>query len=326
MGKKDVVRYDNELNQVSFRQWSGLEQDLFFAVLSKMQGRSTDTVAFSTDELRDFIDFAGKSGRRWEEVLTSAASKVMSKMYYIERTERKIRVMALFQMFELDLVKQTLTVQVSMNYEYIINKLQANFTQFELEEFANLRSTYAKSLYRLLKQWRTVGRREFTVEEFRAYMGVPKSYTVKKITQKVIEPIKQEMPTYFKDFTVETVRSRRRGRPITGYVFTWKPEPKPTEPWQEGKFDGMKRPESETAKARRRAVEAAERAEERQAKAAEQIEAERRRRENLESLAEKRKQHGGSMFAGKTGYVGDRGTKTGRQDAPLFLAPHRDDE
>lgn len=317
MNSKDVVRYDNELNQISFRQWSGLEQDLFFAILSKMKGRGTDTVVFSTDDLRDFIAFADRHGKRWEDVLTGVSHRVMQ-MVYVERENRKITVMALFQTFTIDLDARTLTVKVSVNYEYVINKLQANFTQFELEEFAHLRSTYAKTLYRLLKQWRTRGRREFTVEEFRAYMGVPKSYDARKITQKVLAPVKQELPACFEDFKVATVRSRRAGGRIERYVFTWKPEPKPSEPWRDGKYEGLERPESDAAKRRRRAVEAAERAEEERERAGSRAEAEQEREETLKRVAEERRRHGGRMFAGSAGYVPDRSSEAGAEDVPLF--------
>lgn len=310
MAKKDIVRYDNELNQISFRQWSSLESDLFFGILNKMQGKGTDTVVFDTDELARFIDFAAKNGKRWEKLLTSVSQKVGS-MTYVEREKRRITVMALFQTFVIDLDARTLTVEVSRHYEYIINKLQANFTQFELEEFGQIRSTYAKAMYRLLKQWRTVGRREFTTEAFRAYLGIPKSYDARKITVKVLTPIKDELSRYFQELTVETVRARKAGRPITGYVFTWKPEPKPDDRWVEGKYEKMPpRPESEKSRRARRSAEAAERGEEMRQKERERVERERLAEENGKALAEARKRHGGSMFAGSAGYRAE--------DVPLF--------
>lgn len=235
MSKKDIVRYDNELNQISFRDWNGLEQDLFFAILMKMQGKGTQEVVFDTEDLRDFIDFAGKNGKRWETVLTRAATKVL-RLVYIEVTDHTIEGMALFNRFKLDLDNRTLTVKVSEHYEYVINKLQAQFTQFELEEFGQLRSTYAKTMYRLLKQWRLVGRREFSSEEFRAYLGVPKSYDANLITRKAIKPIMAELPAYFDGLALETKHGRGRGHPIIGYVFTWQAEKPGGKRWTEDQY------------------------------------------------------------------------------------------
>lgn len=232
---KEIVRFDNELNQVSFRGWSGLEQDLFFGVLAKMQGKGTQEVVFDTDDLRNLIDYAGKDHKRWDQILTGAAKHVMQ-LIYVERTPHEVAVMALFQTFRVNLDDCTMTVRVSDNYEYIINKLRAKFTQFELAEFAQIRSTYAKTAYRLLKQWRTVGRYEMPVADLRAYFGVPKSYDSYKIRSKVLRPIMEELPAYFAELQVTPVRARKRGRPITGYIFTWAPEAAGGDGWVDGKY------------------------------------------------------------------------------------------
>lgn len=301
-GRKGVVRYDNELNQVSFRGWNALEQDLFFGVLSRMRDKGTREVVFDTDDLREFVDFAGKSGKRWEQVLAKASKKVIG-LVYIEQTKSSIEGMTLFERFRLDIDERRLTVRVSDRFEYVINKLRANFTQFELEEFGSLRSTYAKALYRLLKQWRTVGSREFDIDEFRACLGVPKSYNTDLINRKVLAPIKAELPAVFEGFAVEPLRSRRRGRPVIGYRFTWKPEPSPTDPWHEDAFEALPaKPEGRKSAARRRAHEAAERAEARTTAEAERIERERRARENAAALEAERAKRGGSMFIGSKDY------------------------
>ena len=301
-GRKDVVRYDNELNQVSFRGWNSLEQDIFFGVLSRVRDKGTREVVFDTDDLRDLIDFAGKSGKRWEQVLSKAAKKVIG-LVYIEQTKSSIEGMTLFERFRLDIDERRLTVQVSDRFEYVVNKLRANFTQFELEEFGSLRSTYAKALYRLLKQWRTVGSREFELDEFRAYLGVPKSYNADLISRKVLAPSKAELPAVFEGFAVESLRSKRRGRPVVGYRFTWKPEPASSGPWREGAFDALPaKPEGRAGAAKRRAREAAERAEALTMAETERIERERRAKENAKALEAERAKRGGSMFIGSDSY------------------------
>lgn len=300
--RKDVVRYDNELNQVSFKGWNSLEQDLFFAILTKMRDKGMSEVVFDTDDLHDLIEFASKDGRKWERVLTNAAKKV-AQLIYVESTPKMVRVMALFQTFVVNIEERSLTVKVSENYEFVINKLRANFTQFELEEFGSLRSTYAKAMYRLLKQWRTVGSREFDIDEFRAYLGVPKSYNTDLINRKVLAPIKAELPAVFEGFAVESLRSRRRGRPVVGYRFTWTPEPAPSDSWREGAFDTLPaKPEGRSSAARRKAREAAERADARTMAETARIEQERRAKENAEALEAERARRGGSMFIGSKGY------------------------
>ena len=69
--------------------------------------------------------------------------------------------MTLFNYFEFNTDNRTLDVQVAPMFEYIVNKLTANFTVYELAEFTSLKSTYSKTMYRILKQWKTLGEKEF---------------------------------------------------------------------------------------------------------------------------------------------------------------------
>lgn len=95
------------------------------------------------------------------------------------------------------MINRTLEVGLSPKFEYIVNKLEANFTQYELEEFTTIRSTYAKTAYRLLKQWRTIGKKEFPIEEFKNLMDMPRSYKSSEIDRAVIKPILKELSQYF---------------------------------------------------------------------------------------------------------------------------------
>lgn len=115
-------------------------------------------------------------------------------------------------------------VEVSPKFEYIANELTKNFTVYELAEFTKIRSTYAKTMYRLIKQWRTVGVQKFDIEEFKEILEIPKNYTANNIQQRVIAQIKKELPQYFVNFKVKIIKANTQGNPITGYKFTWQPE------------------------------------------------------------------------------------------------------
>ncbi|MGX7419537.1 replication initiation protein [Carnobacterium gallinarum] len=53
-------------------------------------------------------------------------------------------------------------------------------------------------MYRLLKQWRTKGTREFNLNEFNFLLDIPPSYKSGSVDQKVLKPILDELPKYFK--------------------------------------------------------------------------------------------------------------------------------
>lgn len=229
----EVVKYHNDLNTVAMRNWNPEEMDFFFAILAKVRDEGTKTLVFTSDEVRKISRFTDKHTARWEKTMENAADKI-TQINYIEKKDRKIRAMNLFSFFEVDLEEKTVCVQVSQNFEYILNHLDASFTRYELEEIVTLKSTYAKTAYRLLKQWRTVGRREFKIDEFRFLFDIPKSYKSGDINRRAINPILQELVPFFKNLKCKVVKENTRGNPITAYVFSWSPEK--TEKWVPNKF------------------------------------------------------------------------------------------
>ncbi|CBZ49483.1 Putative replication protein rep [Streptococcus gallolyticus] len=229
----EIVRYNNDLNGLKMRKWTAEEMNFFFSVIAKVRDKGTRLVIFNSDELKELSGFANRHKQRWEDVIDSVATKVADLKYY-ERTEQRILIMNLFAYFEADIINKTIEVEVSSKFEYVVNKLLTNFTQYELEEFTNIRSTYAKTLYRLLKQWRTVGKKEFEINEFKEILDTPSSYRPSEIKRLILNPTLKQLSPYFKDLKIKTIKSNKRGNPVLGYEFTWKPEK--TGEWEDNKY------------------------------------------------------------------------------------------
>lgn len=231
----EIVRHHNDLNTVIMRKWSSEEMNFFFAIIAKARDKGTRLMKFNTDELKELASSSRKY--RWEETMKSVADKVIDLKYY-ERTEHSYAVMNLFSYFKVDEKERIVEVEVSSKFEYVINKLEAQFTQYELKEFTTIRSTYAKTAYRLLKQWRTVGRREFQIDEFKLLMDTPDYYQISDIDRLVIKPIKEQLSPYFLALKVKKIKSNKRGNPVLGYEFTWQKEV--TEAYDPTKYDKPK--------------------------------------------------------------------------------------
>lgn len=232
----DVVKYHNDLNTVVMRKWTSEEMNLFFSIISKSRDEGTKLMKFNADELRDI---ASKDLHlvRWSQTMRSVADKVVDLKYY-ERTKHSYSVMNLFSYFSVDERNRTIEVEVSSKFEYIINKLEVQFTKYELKEFTSIRSTYAKTAYRLLKQWRTVGHKEFSIDEFKLLLDMPASYKSSEIDRAVIKPILKQLSPYFEGLKVKKIKSNKRGNPVLGYEFIWNPEM--TESYVPNKFNKPK--------------------------------------------------------------------------------------
>ena len=217
----EVVKYHNDLNTVVMRTWTSEEMNFFFAILTKAKEQGLKKLVFDTDELRELASSSRKY--RWEETITNAAKKI-GQLTYFEQSERKFRVMTLFEFFEVDLDKKMVEVKVSSNFDYILNKLETQFTRYELEEFTSIRSTYAKTMYRLLKQWRTVGKKEFAIDDLKRILDMPSAYKSSEIDRAVIKPILEQLSPYFMGLKVKKIKSNKRGNPVLGYEFIWNSE------------------------------------------------------------------------------------------------------
>ncbi len=127
-------------------------------------------------------------------------------------------------------------MQVNPQFEYILNQLTANFTAFELSEFIALSGKYTKTLYRLLKQFRTTGKAYFEWEEFCRIMDIPEKLAMRDIDKSILKPAIRELSKErnlfdqvrvpFKNLAYEKEKTAGRGRggKVSGIVFTFKPE------------------------------------------------------------------------------------------------------
>lgn len=233
----EITKYKNELNTVPMRQWSKEEMDFFFSILTKAKGQGTKLIKIPKSEL-DKVAQADKNLPRLRQTLEKLVDHVTT-MRYIERTPRSYGVFNLFQRFKInwneDYTDYTAEIRVSEDFDYILNQIEDNFTKFPIEEFVSLKSTYSKTLYRQLKQFRTAGWREFSMNEFRELLAIPKSYGTSDIDKRILKICISELKPFFSDLKVKKIHADKRGRPLIGLRFSWRPEA--SEDWIEGKFE-----------------------------------------------------------------------------------------
>lgn len=238
---QEMTLYHNSLNTIPMRLWTEEEQNFFFGIITQARDRGTDILRFSKNELQEFANYSNKNSKDFRNTMKQLSDK-LENLRYREDTSNSYASMVLFQRFYAtwtdDLSDMTLEIRVSEDFEYILNQLQAEFTKFELKQFTNIRSTYAKTMYRLLKQWRTMGKKEFAKDELFAALEVPKStQRPTNFNERVLKPIQKELSPYFIGFRVIPVKAKTRGNPITGYCFTWQAEK--TGDWKD--FDELKK-------------------------------------------------------------------------------------
>lgn len=227
----EIVKYHNDLNQISTRQWNAAEMDIFFSIVAKAKNKNLDIIELNKEDLMNLTNYAGKDNERFVKSLLSLidhVSQLKYRKYEKKDNKNRLLIMNLFDQFDFkwtdDFSEIEGKVKVSKAFSYILNSFDLNFTSFELDEFTKLRSTYSKTLYRQLKQYRKKGVREFKIDEFKYLMAIPKSYRPTDIDNRVIKVTVKELKNIFKDLTVKKVKLRKKGSPIASYIFKWSPE------------------------------------------------------------------------------------------------------
>lgn len=224
-----------------------IEQDLLCGLMVKLK-EEKNKVTFYPSDLRSILksDYTNESLLEFSLSLREKFFK--ADFTIIERTTRgdkeveAHRTINLFTEFAVYVYKsskelESIEMQVNPRFEYILNQLTANFTAFELSEFIALSGKYTKTLYRLLKQYRSTGKAYFEWEEFCRVMDIPKNYRQIDIDQRILKPAIKELSKErnlfdqirvpFKNLAYEKEKAkgtRGRGGKVTGIIFTFKPE------------------------------------------------------------------------------------------------------
>lgn len=119
-----------------------------------------------------------------------------------------------------------ISIIVNLDFKELFNDLVSNFARFSLEEFTRLKSNYSKTMFRLIKQYRTTGHLEIKISDFYKLLDIPKSYRTDILNFRVLKSIKLELAPLFRGFAYQKLRSKKQGRKIITYKFTWEPEAK----------------------------------------------------------------------------------------------------
>lgn len=224
----EVVKYNNKMNEIKFKNFTPIELDLLMTICSKMKEKDLEIIEFSFEKLRKLSNYDPKqSNKKFIKDLEKTYKKLINLDFRIE-TEDKIIGFVLFSKYEIDLKKQTVTIGVNPEFKFILNNFSKIYTRFELQEFINLKSKYSKECYRRLKQFRSTGKWNISIEKFKELLDIPENYKMCEINRTVLTPIKAELSPLFKNLQIEKIKKKGayagRGNKVTHIVFTFEKE------------------------------------------------------------------------------------------------------
>ncbi|EKH9391084.1 replication initiation protein [Campylobacter jejuni] len=245
----EIVKYNNDFNLLPMPELKAIQMDMFMAIISLTKDKKENTPFlkkfFNPDKRKiiipqkKFIELCrlNDSKMDYKEIffaIDDCLKKLCNFLISYQKDERTIYNFVCFEEANIIADEVHITLQ-SRFYDMIINK-KFGFTAFELAEFAELSGKYTKTLYRLLKQFRTTGKAYFEWEEFCRIMKIPENYRQIDIDQRILKPAIKELSkerTLFDQIRVpfknlayekEKIAARGRGGKVVGIIFTFKPE------------------------------------------------------------------------------------------------------
>ncbi|GAA7619601.1 hypothetical protein HpBhutan199_15190 [Helicobacter pylori] len=203
---KTYTTYHNNANKVNLGKLSEREANLLFAIFQKLKDQGNTLIRFEPQDLKRMLgikisyDNLTRTARSmWNKIKTADFWEVRDIIVNGRECVSEKNYM-LFQVCEIVSDKETreflyMDIQLNIGYNYLLNNLGmgGQYTSFNLLEFQRVRGKYTKTLYRLLKQYKSTGILSVEWEQFRELLDIPKDYEMRNIDQKVLTPSLKEL-------------------------------------------------------------------------------------------------------------------------------------
>lgn len=224
----EIVKYNNQMNEVNLKDFTPIELDLLMTICSKMKEQGLTIIEFSFEQLKRISNYDPKqSNKKFIKDLEKTYDKLIQLNFKIG-DDRNFTKFVLFNEYTVKGDSGTVTIGVNPKFYFVLNELTSNFTRFELKEFIDLKSKYSKECYRRLKQFRRTGLWTVEIEDFRRILDIPNSYKFCEINRSVLTPIIKELTPLFKNLQIEKIKKKGaysgRGNKVTHIVFTFEKE------------------------------------------------------------------------------------------------------
>lgn len=220
--QKPMILYaKNEINTVPLKRLSKTEIDLFFYLCFCLNEKESQVTKLTYSEIKKILDFKPNDVKRLTKLIVRTHKKLLEVNFTIEENNEFIS-FPIFYEFKTNVKEKEIKIQVHPRFQHVLNYFKkGNFTRINLLEIISLRSDYSKKIYPMLKQFESTGDvylRE--LKEWKEILCIPETYDYRKINQKILTPIKNELIKYFPNLKIKT---KVNGRKVTHVGFTFKP-------------------------------------------------------------------------------------------------------
>lgn len=178
-----VVKHNALINATSKYKYETNELKLICTLISNIDNQKDKGFDINYMNLRD-LNFSEKDITN-VEYITNLCESIMSKPFKIGK--------GVFNWFS-GLVYDNGVIEYAFDKRlkpYLL-ELKDNFTRYNISNILKLRSSYSIQIFELLSQYKTIGTRSITIDEFRKLLKIPKTYKNNDL-KRLIESVQKDL-------------------------------------------------------------------------------------------------------------------------------------
>lgn len=220
--KKVVVVQHNNLIESKYRLTT-LEQRFILALVSKIEKNDEDFITYEIT-LAELAELMGMYLTNMYIEIGKLADKLMSRVLTI-KTMHGWKKMQWLSYCEYNSKRSVVICSFHPKLKPFLIHLKEKFTIYDLSIVTQFQSIYSIRIYQLLKQYLSIGKRTFEIDELREILGIDKEkYTVfKDFRRYVIDQAKKELDEKADiSFDIEKIREGRKIKWIKFIILTKK--------------------------------------------------------------------------------------------------------
>ena len=231
--KKHPIAYKNDLNAINLNGLSETQMNIFFTLLERLQYSQDNTIKIELNELYELAQIPLST--EFRKSILERLKVLQNYTFMYDPSPTKTAQLVILPYLEIDSEQKIIKAEVMPQFKerYLTSDFgKGKWTKYDLMEFVYLPSTYTKTIYRFLKQWRTQGKWEISYNDFKDILGIPHSYQASDIDKQIIKPsikVLSEIThtlfdterTPFENLKCEKIK---KGRKIETLIFRFKPQ------------------------------------------------------------------------------------------------------
>lgn len=226
---KIIVEHSNEINNLKTAGLTEVELDLFITTIYLLKDKKTDEITLSFAEFRNLAEIKGKHSDRLIKNIESMSTKLINMNQKVTLPNGVIKIFHFFRTITIDPNDNMVTLAINQDFQYLINDLIGNYTEYDFKHIVGLSSKYSKQLFKLLKQFdnNLVGSSKFCLknpDEFKEILGIPPSYDRAHFA-KLLLKITDELKPYFLNLKLEKLNKEQEivksGQKTKYLKWTW---------------------------------------------------------------------------------------------------------